>query len=118
MADLAEQSSVSNIPSIFGKLIFIPNLYFIYFTFNLIKTNPQTAIQEFVRVRDLLYVVYIPLFIIIGLLILILQRQDKNSSILKNLRNLLPNLILSLILTTFSYAIAKYLNDLLILVNR
>lgn len=118
MVDLAQQSSTSKLSSILGKLVLIPNIYFIYFTYNLIKTDPQTAVGEFSRMRNLFYIVYVIVFAVIGLLIFILQRQDSNSSVLKHLKIFLPNLVLSLILTTFSYAIAQYIDDLLAVINR
>lgn len=64
--------------------------------------------------RDLTYVIYVLIFVIIGFMIMF--RQKLSSGVVVTVEAALPNLIVTLILITFSYAIAGLLIDALYLV--
>ncbi len=64
--------------------------------------------------RDLTYVIFVLIFVVIGFMIMF--RQKLSSGVVVTVESALPNLIVTLLLITFSYAIAGLLIDALYLV--
>ncbi len=63
--------------------------------------------------RDLAYVFFVLVFVGIGFMIMFRQKLDGHTVV--TITNALPNLVITLILITFSYAIAGFLIDLMYL---
>ncbi len=61
--------------------------------------------------RNLAYTIYILIFLVIGFMIMF--RTKVNAQTVINIQSALPNLIFTLILITFSYAIAGFMVDLM-----
>lgn len=69
------------------------------------------VLQIWVVMRNLAYFIFAIVFVVIGLMILIRAKIDPKTTI--NIQNALPKIILSLVLVTFSYAIAGFLIDIM-----
>jgi len=67
-------------------------------------------------VRNVIYVFYIVIFVILGFMIMF--RAKLNPQTVVNISNSLPNIIISLILVTFSFAICGLIVDLGFLANQ
>lgn len=74
-----------------------------------------TPVLEIWKVfRDLTYVLFVLIFVIIGFMIMF--RAKLNGNVVVTVESALPNLIVTLLLITFSYAIAGLLIDVMYLV--
>lgn len=110
MADLAKPKKTAESTNLLGKLILIlPNLVFIVYLAALINQSESFALEKFEELRNVAYLIYTGGFIILGVYILI-RKQTKLNSVI-------PGLLISLILTTFSYVLAKIAVDLIKLFN-
>lgn len=69
------------------------------------------VLQIWVVMRNLAYLIFAIVFVVIGIMILIRSKIDPKTTI--NIQNALPKIILSLVLVTFSYAIAGFLIDIM-----
>jgi hypothetical protein len=66
--------------------------------------------------RDLVYLLYVVIFMVVGFMILLRKKIDPRTVI--SIESALPKLIISLILITFSYAIISFMVDLSNLASR
>lgn len=69
------------------------------------------VLQIWVVMRNLAYLVFAIIFIVIGIMILIRSKIDPKTTV--DIQNALPKIILALVLVTFSYAIAGFLIDIM-----
>jgi len=74
-----------------------------------------TAMQPFLPIwkvfRNLAYSLYIVMFIVVGVMIML--RTKVNAQTIVTIQSALPNLLITLILITFSYAIVGFMIDLM-----
>lgn len=73
------------------------------------KLSPVLSIWTVTR--NLAYMIFAILFIVIGIMIMTRQKIDPKT--VANIQNALPKIIMALLLVTFSYAIAGFLIDLM-----
>lgn len=99
MADLAKPQPTGESTNIPDIIILIPNIVFIVYLATLINQSESLALERFGELRNIAYLIYTGGFVILGFNILV-RRQSKINSVIQGL-------IISLILTTFSYALAK-----------
>lgn len=112
MADLAKPQKTAGSTKLLGIiiLILIPNFVFILYLVNLINQSESFALEKFEELRNAAYIIYTGAIFIWGFFIMIGRQSNLTSGI--------PSLIiLSLLLTTFSYALAKNALNLINLFN-
>jgi len=131
MSDLAKKSSRSPFYITINFLFTVINLWLFYHLFSLSYRSgfKPPPIAEFIKYRNLFYQVYLVIFILVGLFEMpkikreIFQQKSKNL----NKQNLAVDsdfpiffnkLILSLILTTFSYVIVGLGIDVINLISK
>lgn len=69
------------------------------------------VLQLWTLMRNLAYVIFAIIFVVIGVMIMTRQKIDPKT--VASIQNALPKIVFSLILVTFSYAIAGFLIDLM-----
>lgn len=112
MADLAKPQKTTWSTKLLGIiiLILITNFVFILYLANLINQSESFALEKFEELRNVAYIIYTGCFIILGVFKMIGKRSNLTSGV--------PSLmIISLLLTTFSYALAKNALNLINLFN-
>lgn len=109
MADLAKASQAVDRSKFLNKILLVFHLVFIAYLVTLINHSQEIALTKFLQLRNIAYVVYIGLFLVIGLFIVTKKKMLVN--------NYVSLLVVSLMLTTFSYLLAKIVADLLRLFN-
>lgn len=74
-------------------------------------TSLTPILKIWVVMRNLAYLVFAIVFVVIGIMILIRSKIDPKTTV--NVQNALPKIIFALVLVTFSYAIAGFLIDIM-----
>lgn len=110
MADLAKASYTVGLPKYLGPIILLLHIVFITYLVFQINQSEELALAKFKDIRNIAYLIYIGLFTLIGILI-ILKKLMKNLQKTTFLTSILQNLVISLILTTFSYFLASIVVD-------
>lgn len=72
-------------------------------------TNLSSLMQLWIRIRDLSYLFFVLIFVIIGFAIMLRIKIDPRTAM--SIQNQIPRIIISILLITFSYAIAGVLVD-------
>lgn len=116
MADLAKAPQTVGITKYLGKIILFLHLVFITFLVIQINQSAELALIKFKEIRKIAYIIYTGLFMLVGVSIAI-KRLTKNFQQTGSVSDTLPNLVVSLVLTTFSYMIAKVVVDFMNLFN-
>jgi hypothetical protein len=129
--DIAKSNNQINWKHLYW-IIYLPNCWFIYHIFSIqfkyLQYLKQTgsylldfgiksgSLKEFVFYRNILYLFYIPILITIGSASIALRRKigSNQSAVL----NILPKFVLSIILTTFTYAISLILINIYIIFTK
>ncbi|MCL5433140.1 MAG: hypothetical protein M1524_03470 [Patescibacteria group bacterium] len=71
----------------------------------------EPLMKIWTKFRDIVYLIFILIFIVIGLMIMLRVKIDPRT--VMSIQNQLPKIIIALILVTFSYAIAGFLIDIM-----
>lgn len=74
-------------------------------------TSLAPILRIWVVMRNLAYLIFAIVFVVIGIMVLIRSKIDPKTTI--NIQNALPKIIFALVLVTFSYAIAGFLIDIM-----
>lgn len=130
--DLAKPKRRLSFWNYISFLIYLPIFWFIYHLFSiqqkyiqhLLKSGgsfvdigiKSGGLKEFVYYRNIFYLIYLTVAVIIGLIMLF--KKKKVAYELSYFNKIIPKLILSIIVTTFSYVIASILVDLYLIYLR
>jgi len=128
--DLVKQQKIKTSFKWIGFIINLPAWYFILKTIvnginsGILNSSSTSAfielektgiLLEFKTYRNIFYTIYIVIFICIGLYILIQQMNHNPVNKESTVSKILPQLIVGLLLITFSYTIAALILDLYLL---
>lgn len=106
--DLTKQKSNWLSWKLFSQLLYLPNYWFLY---QLIKIGLQTdsselLLFEFIRIRNILYIIYVITGMILGVII-VLNRFANITNKNQELNIFIPEWVANIILTTFAYTIVS-----------